>query len=207
MPDTDRPKVWTARRRLLGNLLPLLPAIAAGTVVFLLTRGTNQDYDQILTSTTWALVAFCAAAWVGVALLGFIGNQAMRDALWKEYLRHSPTDPTSAQKWFVGYAGQEGTGLLDPHHDVGFLLLHRDEVEFFGDQERFRIPRPDVARLTFAPSVHSWVGLGRWVVVEVGTGKAKKRYRFEPRDRPTVIANLPLGRRLLTALRAWRGQP
>ena len=102
---------------------------------------------------------------------------------------------------FVGYAGPSFTGLLDAHEDVGFLDLGRDSLVFVGEGRKVEVPRREVERVTFRPNAHTWVGLGRWVVVKAGA----HTLLLEPRERPTMLGNAMISRRLRREIEAWAG--
>ena len=67
---------------------------------------------------------------------------------------------------FVGCATPTYAGWLDPHEDVGFLLMEGDRLVFHGDRLNLVMMKADIATVRYRPNVHTMVGLGRWVSVE-----------------------------------------
>ena len=134
--------------------------------------------------------------WLSLSLFGLWGNATMRrllDARIKD----------QGERWFVGFASPKYTGLLDAHEDVGFLIFGKDVLTFAGDSRRVEILRDDVVRVRFRPNVHSVVGLGRWVSVEGVVKGSPIRMFVESRERPTMLGNLRLSRKLRKRIESW----
>jgi len=189
-------KAWTTGRKFLGNVLPLalsLPFLVLGAAEAAERGPSRQMY-------IW-LVLFFGAGWLATALFGTIGNGALREAIGKRLHHARGFDQT--EKRFVGFATPAYKGLFDPHEDVGFLILHPDRLEFFGDSQQVTVRREHIERVRLRPNIHSWLFLGGWVSVE-GTRKgAPIRLLIEARESSAQIVNALRRRPLRDRLQRW----
>lgn len=181
----------------MGNLIPMLfwlPLMGAGVLVTVQT-------GQIL---GWGLALVCAAqvaAWLVLNWTGLFDNRRMRKALEKEFAILKPH--FRGFKAFVGFSSGKHPSILDPHEDVGFLLLSAEHLEFVGDTQMLALTRAQIFGVRFRPNVHSLVGLGRWISIEGRTDGQPFEWRVEPRDRDSLIGNLVLGRALKSRIENW----
>jgi hypothetical protein len=190
-------KVWTNWRKVAGNLVPLL---LASPLLYWAMRALGASGPSVAL-ILW-LLAFLVAAWVFLALTGLFANGAMRREVGRRLHLARAFDKT--ERYFVGFARPVYKSALDPHEDVGFLLLHPDRLEFWGSEQRANVVRESVVGIRLRPNTHTLVGLGRWISVEaVVEGKAV-RLLVEPREKATLVGNLLFSKRLLQRLRAWR---
>lgn len=142
------------------------------------------------------------AGWISVNFLGLYQNRAMRKEM---ALRlRSAMDHPPYRRYFVGAATPAFRGLLDPHEDIGFILLHPDRVEFFGEKLHVNLLKSEVTHIRVRPNVHSMVGLGRWVSIEAMVNGKPGRLMLEIRERPTLLGNLRMSRTLLKKLQQWK---
>lgn len=189
-------KAWTTGRKLLGNLLPLafsLPFLILGAAEAAERGPTRQMF-------LWLLLFF-GTGWLATALLGALGNGALRQAIGKRLHHARGFDQT--EKRFVGFATPAYRGLFDPHEDVGFLILHPDRLEFFGDSHQVILRREHIERVRLRPNIHSWLFLGGWVSVE-GTRKGTPiRFLIEARESSAQIVNALQRRPLRDRLQRW----
>ncbi len=190
-------KVWNTRRRLLGNLLPIAGSLPFGVwgVWLLLQSG------HIIGPELWIIGLMPAVGWLLMNLFGLFENGAMRMEIARKHGFGPPREPP--ERYFVGFARPTYRGLLDPHEDVGFLVLHDDSLEFLGDGEQVSLRRPDILGIRFRMNPHSWVGLGRWVSIEGKIEGKPIRMLIEPRERQTLLGNLLLSGRLRGRLEEW----
>ena len=201
MPDrTQSPpaRVWTTGARWRGNLLPALvwlPLTALGA--FLLSTGRIAMFPGILILTAGQI-----GGWLALNAWGMAGNRAMRNTLTRRYAKNLPAEPTDC--WFVGAATPSYVGLLDPHQDVGFLVIEPDRLRFLGDSMAIDLERERVTQIRLRSNVHSVLGLGRWVSVEGQLDGKPIRLLIEPRTRRTLLANKADSKRLIARLRAWQ---
>jgi hypothetical protein len=192
-------RVWTTWRKVVGNLLPL---VLAGPVFYLAVQEFSHNGATALLMV-W-IGAFIAAAWVLLALLGFFGNGAMRREMGRRLHIERAFDKTP--RFFVGFARPTYKSALDPHEDVGFLILHKDRIEFWGDEVKVSIDKRDVTGARFRANTHTIVGLGRWVSIEAVVGEKPVRLLVEPREKATLIGNFLFSKRLLSAVREWKSE-
>jgi hypothetical protein len=189
-------KVWTTTRKVAGNVLPLLLASPALYPVIVASGTKGASKELIL----W-IGAFIVLSWVMLALLGFIGNAGMRSEVGRRLHIERAFDKT--ERYFVGFARPTYRSALDPHEDVGFLLLHADRLEFYGGEHKVVLARRDVTGARFRPNTHTIVGLGRWISVEAVVDERPVRLLVEPRVKATLIGNFLYSSRLLERVRQW----
>jgi hypothetical protein len=192
-------KVWTTWRKVVGNLLPLV--LASPTLYFAVQEFSRHGATVRL--MLW-IATFIVVAWVLLALLGFFGNGAMRREMGRRLHIERAFDKTP--RFFVGFARPTFKSALDPHEDVGFLLLHPDRIEFWGSEIKVSIAKSDVTGARFRPNTHTIVGLGRWVSVEAVVNEKPVRLLVESREKPTLVGNLLFSRRFLQAVQDWKAE-
>lgn len=180
---------WSTYRKLMSNLVPALvfvPVFAAGLFFF------QQD-------RLWQSVGFFIASIVigifAVNLLGLFQNRRMHTEL--KPLIHGRAEPS----WFVGTGKPGGFGALDPHQDLGFLLLTQSAIEYIGESARYTIPYSEVVGVGYKMNAHSLLGLGRWVAIEGKHDGKPFMLLVEPRTHPTILQNKKEGARLAAGIR------
>ena len=108
-----------------------------------------------------------------------------------------------ARHWFVGYARANYSGLIDPHEDVGFLILYDQGAEFYGERSRLLLKREDVGAVRLGMNAHSLAGLGGWIAfVGKEPGRSVLCY-IEPRVQSTLWRNRLLRPKLCRELKEW----
>ena len=198
MPPQEA-KVWTTTRKVIGNVLPLL--LASPLLYFAIAEFGRSGPSVAL---IYWIGAFLFASWVSLAVFGLVGNRSMRREMSRRMHIDRPFDKT--ERYFVGFARPVFRSALDPHEDVGFLVLHPDRIEFWGSERKATLERTDVAGVCFRPNTHSLVGLGRWVSVEAVVDGKPVRLLVEPREKATLIGNLPFSRRLRRRIEDWKAE-
>lgn len=194
-------KVWTFRRQLMGNLLPLV----AGLPFSLLGLAWVIRDENLLSPGLGLLALAVLVSGVSLNWLGSPINPKMKAeflALYGPRLARRPPDRT-----FVGFARPGNTSLLDPHQDVGFLCLSDDAIEFVGELYQARVNRKDCQTIRFRSNPHSALRLGRWVSIEGVTDGRPFRLLVEPREKGTLFQNRRLGTELHNRLQVWRRAP
>lgn len=191
--------VLTTGKKVTGNLLPL---VLASPLLYQAIRvsGTEGASMELI---VWVGL-FLVATWLLLALLGLVGNGAMKHEVGRRLHLERAFDKT--ERYFVGFARPTYKSALDPHEDVGFLLLHGDRVEFWGSEHRAAIRKADIVGARFRPNTHTLVGLGRWVSVEAVVDEKPVRLLVEPREKPTLVGNLLYSKRLLRRIRDWQAE-
>lgn len=183
----------------MGNVLPLVLSSPP------LVRAV-QSYAAEGPSTATLLwtAAFPVSAWVLACLTGLVGNGSMKREMGRRMHIERPFDQT--EKYFVGFARPAYRSALDPHEDVGFLVLHEDRIEFWGAEKRIALTKDEVAGVRFRPNTHTLVGLGRWISIEAVVDEKPVRMLIEPREKRTLLGNLIFSKRLLEKIRVWKGE-
>jgi hypothetical protein len=189
--------VWTASRKWQGNLVPLalwLPPTLYGLV----RMGSNAEVDPV---GVGAVALGVVLGWLGTNFFGGLPNRRMRGQL--QRILQAKRVEMGDEVWFVGFATPKFSSALDPHEDVGFLAIEPERLRFISERRELEIARGHVRGVRIRANVHTLVGLGNWVSVEGEIDGAPIRLLVEPRERPTLMGNLRLSRRLVRRLREW----
>jgi len=191
-------KVWTSRRKWLGNLVPMFFWLAPTAVgVYLVIQSTKMIGPGL-----WLVIGGQVVGWIALNLFGLFENgRIKRDSMRNLTLRRPPAPGPVI---FVGCSSTRHHSLLDAHEDVGFLSFGPEELEFIGDDKRMRITREQIVKVHFSPNVHTIVGLGRWIVVEAMINGLPARLLLEPRERNTLLGNLLISKWLKGVIVDWR---
>lgn len=166
----------------MGNLIPLI--FSAPLMVMAFQSATQ--FGPTRDTFKW-LGLFLLVGHVSTALFGLIGNGGLKTAVGR--LLHVDRPFVKEEKWFVGFASPTYKGALDPHEDLGFLILHKDNLEFFGETKRIKIKATEIERIRFKWNIHSFLLLGGWICIEGSREGQKYRLLLEPRVSWTHWAN------------------
>ena len=190
-------KVWTSRRKWLGNLVPALFWLAptAGGIYWIIRT------NIVIGPGLWLLVGGQVLGWLALNLFGLFENGRIRRDSMRNLAHRQP--PAPGPVVFVGCASTRHHSILDAHEDVGFLAFGKYELEFIGDEKRVRILREQVQKIHFLPNVHSIMGLGRWIAVEATIGGLPVRLLVEPREKDTMLGNLLISGWLKRVIEDW----
>lgn len=191
------PRVWTSRRKWLGNLVPLvfwLPPTAVGVILIYRT-------GAILGPGVWLVATGQAVGWLALNFFGLWDNGRMRRDSLRNLSHRTPPPPGPVV--FVGCASTSHKSILDPHQDVGFLSFGEDVIEFIGEDRRMLLARSHVTRVRFRPSVHTCLGLGWWICIEGVVEGREVRMLLEPREKDTLLGNLFLSGWLKRLITIW----
>lgn len=186
--------VWTLWNRLAGNLAPLVLACPLFVLAVMRILKVGPDFGVF-----GLTLGFFIVGWLATNFLGLWGNGKMRRVMEARFRSEHPDD--DRPRFFVGFARPTFRGLLDPHEDVGFLVVGDDEVLFFGSENQVRMPWSVVSAVGTRRNIHSWLGLGGWICVEGVVGGQVVRLLVEPRERGTLIGNRGFRQVVLRALR------
>ena len=191
-------KVWTSRRKWLGNVVPMLFWIAptVGGVYWILRT------NVVIGLGLWILIAGQVCGWLALNFFGLFENGRIKRDSMRNLAHRQP--PAPGPVIFVGCASTRHRSMLDAHEDVGFLAFGKDELEFIGDERRVRILREQVQQVRFLPNVHTVVGLGRWISIEATIAGLPVRLLLEPRERNTMLGNLLISGWLKKVIIDWR---
>jgi hypothetical protein len=194
-------KVWTERRKMMGNVLPALvwlPFVGAGLIMM----GVS---GEMLGPGLWLLICGNIMGWLALDSLGLYQNDQMRDTLRR--MLETREEPPADGSIFVGFSTPRYHGLLDAHEDVGFLRMLPDKLVFVSESRTVELAKTDVRTVRFRPNVHSLVGLGRWVSLEGEHEGKTLRMLVEPRERSTMLGNFRYAKELRRRLAAWAKTP
>lgn len=194
----QKPSAWTPAVRLLGNVIPgicCIPFLVAGVLHF-------RPEKPLEGWPIWFL-GFVVVGWLSLATFGFWGNQDLKDAIGRKLNRSQPPSGEPVPRWFVGMARPSYHSILDPHEDVGFLTIHVDELEFFGDELKLKLPWSTFNQVVKRANPHTLLGLGGWISLEgEGPDGNPIRLLIEPREHSFLPRNRGVRQRLLKELRA-----
>lgn len=196
MPLPDGP-LWTRRRQVAANALPLVFLFAGMGLAVVRYRDGAALFEAL-----GVAAAGVVAAWVATGLFGLWANGSIKREMGRRY--HEVHGFEKAEKYFVGCARPAYRGALDPHEDVGWLVLHDDKVEFFGSYLSLEMDKTEVAQVVRRPNPHTWLGFGGWISLEGQVKGTSLRLLVEPREARTLWGNVLVARRLLVRLREWR---
>ena len=196
MPLTDGP-LWTRRRQLAANALPLGVLLAGVVVAALRFRDGATLLDSLIIAGLSVV-----AAWVTTGLFGLWANEKLKHEMGRRWYEAHGFE--KVEKYFVGCARPSYRGVLDPHEDVGWLVVHENRVEFFGSFLKLEMDKADVAQVVKRANPHTWLGLGGWISLEGQAKDATLRLLIEPREARTLWGNIRAARGLVQRLREWR---
>lgn len=182
----------------MGNLVPALiatPICAVGVWLLL------KQNDPFIGFGLYIIVAGVNAGWMAVNYFGLQGNRTMRRAVERELI--SSGIDLKSERWFVGMATPSYRDIWDPHEDVGFLIIEPEQLLFVGDSKRFEIDRATVIGVRRRANIHSWIGLGGWIVVSGSVNGQSIELRIEPRESSVLTKNKRQARSLLLRLQNW----
>ncbi len=189
-----RSDLWTLGKRIAGNLAPLILSCP----FFFLAMIELARFGANLKVVVYSLLFF-AVGWLGTNFLGLWGNVGMRKQMETRFRSRFPED--SDRRFFVGFARPSYRGLLDPHEDIGFLILRPEGVQFLSDDTDFSIPANVVTSVRRKGNIHSTLGLGGWVCVEAEVNNKIVQMLVEPREKRTLLGNKSLSKVLVKMLK------
>lgn len=190
--------VWTLRRQIMGNLVPLtLAGPMMGLGLWLMYRSGKTGGVGL-----GFVAASIVVGWVMLNFLGLFENALMKQQMaWR--LSDSLKDLPS-RRFFVGVATPNFRGLIDPHEDVGHLLIYPDRIDFRGEKMRVSILRSEITGFESKMNIHSLIALGGWVVIRAQRKGSPLELKIEMREKPYLRSNRGLNRLLLKRLRVWK---
>src|SRR5579862_2164119 len=187
---TTRPHLWTASVKILGNLIPA--AVASPFAIYGIWWMAASG--QVGAKGFWIFAMSPLVGWLAMNYFGLHKNELLKAEVMNRIVATRPD--IKATLCFVGVATPKYASLLDPHEDVGYLILHPDRIEFFGDHLNLSIAKHEISGVDYRANPHSILGLGRWISVEGIIGDSRIRFEIEPRERKTLLGNLVFSRRV-----------
>ena len=149
------------RRQWLGNLIPLGVALLVALVCFPL-----GFFGQ-------AIVGI-GAAWLGVSQWGFFENVKIERELRARL---------GSEGELIGFVYCRPPTALDAHAELGLMTILPDEIKVETEDESYLIRLADITNVDRQMNIHSLLGLGGWIALELETGR---NFRFESRKYPTM---------------------
>lgn len=192
--------VWTNRRKWLGNLIPALFWLPPAVIGVYLIAFKNQ----LTGAGVWYLVASTVLGWAAVNVFGLFENSRMRRQL--EHILQAKGTELGSERYFVGFATPSYSSMLDAHEDVGFLVIHKDRLQFLSESRSIELYKTEIHQIRYRPNVHSILLLGRWISAEGVSGGKPIRLLVEPREKKTLLGNRLFGPKIRAALTAWLGK-
>jgi len=200
--EPPKKPIWSGIRKLQANFVPLAFGIVVGAWVY------NAKVPQESVPSTdswnasfWGLACFVAVSWTTLALKLLSGNASMKSALTRS-LQASIKD-CATRPWFVGMATPSFSSILDPHEDIGFLIIEPERVRFVGETKTIEMPREAVKLVRSRFSIHTAGLVGRWISLEGTLDEKEVRLMLEPRGCHTMIGDFLSSRKLKKELETW----
>ena len=158
-----------------------------------------QNHQFVGTGFLFLILA-TVLGWLALNVFGFFQNSRMRGDL---SLLLDADAILPQERLFVGFSSPRYTGLLDAHEDVGFLCFGANELRFVSETRTVEILKSQIQGVAFRPSVHTLVGLGRWISIDGLKQGTPIRMLVEPRERKTMLGNLLLSHVVRDRIEAW----
>jgi hypothetical protein len=172
-------RIWTNRRKWLGNLIPLFLGVFVGLISIPL---------NLIIGCLLAIVA----TWVGINVWGFYENKKI-----EQELRFQ----TKSQGELIGFVHREPASGLDAHAEIGLLSFASDALEIITEDSSTVLPKEQIRGISRRLNVHSILLLGGWVVVSLPEGK---ELTLESRKFHTMLASRSRTKQLYKELKAWK---
>jgi hypothetical protein len=193
MPGGAR-RLWSPARRWAGNLLPLI-GVAPG-LAWAAWAAWTAPFSPFF---WWSIAAAALAGWLAVGLLGTLPKRTLKarlDAM-------IPREDGEQKRVMAGISRPGGSGALDPHQHLGFVIFTDRVLVLAAENLRMEIRRSELMEARLAPNAHTWLGLGGWIAV---SGRAQGKafeVRVEPAGAWTLWGCAAARRPLLRLIRAW----
>lgn len=188
---------WSGELKWMGNLVPMifwLPLTAAGVLIGLVKHNYLVG--------AYLVLAGQIIGWIAINNFGLWQNKALKRHLGKLFeLRQGDFD---GFRIFVGLSRPGFKSLLDPHEDIGYLAIDGSHLFFVGEHFGFRVQASEIENIAFASSIHTLLGLGGWVELDLTHDGERKILYFEPREERTLWRNNRLRKKLVGRLLNWQ---
>jgi hypothetical protein len=134
-----------------------------------------------------------------------MGNKGLRRQIENRFLAEKPE--TKGDKFFVGFSTPKYRDALDPHEDVGFLILGESDLEFYGGHLNFSFRRSSIQKVKFQANPHSFLFLGKFIRIEAEEDGSPVVVLVEARERKTLWGNRILTQQLRKQIQDYAQTP
>lgn len=171
-----KPRIWTTRRKVLGNAIPFACGVAAVAIGYPAVAG-------------WSFLPAWIITYMSLNCFGFFQNAKIRQEL---------TD-LGAKGELVGFVFDRPPSLLDAHAEVGMMHLTSKRLTITTEERKLEWPLTSVIDVIERPNPHTFLGLGGWIQLEL---EGQPPLKLESRARDTMRASRAETRRLYLQLKA-----
>ncbi len=123
--------------------------------------GRFAGYASIPAAVSWAGLPLMPLVFLAVANYGSLfGYGKMKRGMREKAVRLG-MDPNDEHPFFVGLSPEPNPRNYENHTvwDIGFLSLTSDDLVYYGDRVRFRIPRNKITSITKGKAYPGWFGI------------------------------------------------
>lgn len=171
-------RIWNTRRQVLGNVIPF----AMGAVAFLMLF----QADLVTKGLVAVLVAY-----LSIDRWGFFENRKIEQEL---------RDLTKSDGEIIGFVYKNPAGAWDAHAELGLLIVRVDHLDVLTENGGLAIKRNEISKISRQGNIHSLIGLGGWVALELTNGQT---FKLESRKYHTMFASKIRSAKLLAELERW----
>ncbi len=175
----------------MGNLLPgilSVPALVGGLILFRLDDPFNSLPLLLMFGSS-------VVGWLLINCLGLYDNSTMRTELGRRLDRDLGAEPR--RQIFIGYSKPKFRSILDPHENVGFLIIEPDKWILFGEQAKRIILTKDILEVSWRKNTHSSILLGGFLRLDYRDSTGIQTVNIESREKGTLLANRKVTRALV----------
>jgi hypothetical protein len=166
--------IWTTRRKILGNAIPLAFGI--------LTLIIFHRYLMI------ASVLSIIATHIGINQFGFFDNSKIQEEM------QSPGGE------LIGFVAEVPPSIFDAHAEIGILNMNSKKLLIKTENREVVILKKNILGISRKPNIHWLIGLGGWVAITLRDNKVIK---LESRQYRTMWQSKKRTDELFTELKNW----
>lgn len=174
-------RIWTNRRKWLGNLIPFFLGVCVGL---------------LLLPVHWILacVSGIVTTWWGVNVWGFFENRKIEQEL---------RTLTLSDGELIGFVYLEPASFLDAHAEIGLLKLSIQSLEIFTEDNKVVLARSEILGVSRRANIHSILMLGGWIVISLADSR---ELTLESRKHHTMLGSRRRTKLLFQELMAWQNE-
>ena len=145
-------RIWSTRRQVLGNIVPVLLGVAVAVICF--------PFGLMVQA-----VAGIIATWVGIDRFGFFENKKIDQELRAR---------TGAEGELIGFVYRRPPTIYDAHAEIGLLRVTPKAILVVTEDESIEFDRADIIESYREKNIHSILLLGGWLVLKLSSGELLK---------------------------------